>query len=333
MYKERGLYVFPNNGRIRRFAFDGKEAAELSETTFEQQLVNFLEIDLGILKKVLNNLKAYDNNSLTFKQAVNICGTIGMIAKEFCMDEPVYSFLLCTEFYLNGWNVDDKDELINFKDYAVKVIQQVIDAQIFFYAVIDAYCRCEGEHFQKVHYACLGKGSIFDCRFEEIVAATDIDTNMFQMTIPTLPFNRGYRFETLSEYIWYIFVNAIEYNKSLSQCEYCGHFFTAKTKKKTRYCDRVRTDDGRTCKQIGPAYIHKAKLKNSELLKDCDRAVDRNYRRWERFDLKLSDEKQGKDMTHEEYADWLKELRRARSEFYAGKLSENEFRTVIHRLD
>lgn len=333
MYKERGLYVFPNNGKIRRLLYDGNEATELPEITFEQQIIDFLEINLSVLNKALKNLRSYDNNSLTFKQTADICSAIGRIAQDFCNDEPVYSFLLQTEFYLNGWNVNNEEELIDFKDYAIEVIQQIINVQNFFFAVTDAYCRHDGEHSEKVHYACIGRGSLFDCRFEEVVAHTNVSTKMFHMTVPTIPFNRGYRFETLTEYIWYIFINAIEHDKNISQCEYCGHFFIARTKKKTRYCDRVRTDDGRTCKQVGPAYIHKAKIKNIAIFQEYDRAVDRNYRRWERFDLKLGEEKNGKDITHDEYANWLKELREARSEFYAGKVSEEEFMEVIHRLD
>ena len=46
MYLSRGLYVFPNKHTIRRFMYDGEEATELPEITFEQQLIDFLEINL-----------------------------------------------------------------------------------------------------------------------------------------------------------------------------------------------------------------------------------------------------------------------------------------------
>lgn len=36
MYLSRGLYVFPNKHTIRRFMYDGEEATELPEITFEQ---------------------------------------------------------------------------------------------------------------------------------------------------------------------------------------------------------------------------------------------------------------------------------------------------------
>ena len=125
----------------------------------------------------------------------------------------------------------------------------------------------------------------------------------------------------------------MEFDVNFSQCDYCGHFFSAKTKKKTRYCDRVRTEDGRTCKQIGPQQIYKLRINHSELLADYDRAINRNYRRVERYELKLGDEKQGKDLTYEEYFDWLQSLHAAKFAFMSGEISEEEFKVAIHRLD
>lgn len=333
MYRERGLYVFRNNDTIRRFTYDGQEAEELPETRISQQLIDFLELDLDMLKKALNNLRAYDNDTLDFAQTAKLCGAIGIIAKDFCQYEPVYSFLLCTEFYLSTWNVNDEEELIEFKDYGIEVIQQTINIRNFFFAVVEAYCRATGDHADKLHYSCLGRAPVFECRFEEVITRTAINTKMFQMTIPELPFKRGYRFETLTEYIWYLFINAIEQDLNLSQCEYCGHFFIPKTKKKTRYCDRVRTEDGRTCKQVGPIYVRRARAKNDKIFDEYNKAINRNYKRMERFECKISDVKTGKDITYNEYADWLRDMSAARTAFYSGEISEGEFREVIHRLD
>ncbi len=144
----------------------------------------------------------------------------------------------------------------------------MIHAQSFFFTIADAYCRFEGTHEEKTTKAFLGRETIFKCQFEQIIAHTDVGTEMFQMTKPKLPYSRGYRFDNLPAYIWYIFLNAMEFDTGFSQCDYCGHFFKPKTKKKTRYCDRVRTDDGRICKQIGPQQMYKFRLQHSKLLAD-----------------------------------------------------------------
>ena len=166
-----------------------------------------------------------------------------------------------------------------------------------------------------------------------VIAHTDVSSEMFQMTRPKLPYSRGYRFDDFPSYIWYIFLSAMEFDTNFSQCDYCGHFFKPKTKKKTRYCDRVRTDDGRTCKQIGPPLIYKFRIQYSDLLADYDRAMNRNYRRVERYELKLGDEKHGKDPSYNDYADWLRELHLAKISFMSGELSEEEFKKTIHLLD
>ena len=333
MYLSRGLYVFPNKNTIRRFMYDGEEATELPEITFERQLVDFLEINLTPFNEALDKLRTYTKENTSTDDFLKVMRAIGVLAESFCQDEPVYSFLLCTQFYAYSWEITNFDQLYAYKDYAIEMLRNMIHAQSFFFAVADAYCRYEGIHEEKVNKAFLGRERIFSFQLEQVIAHTDVNTKMFQMTNPKLPYNRGYRFDNLPAYIWYIFLNAMEFDVSFSQCDYCGHFFKPKTKKKTRYCDRVRTNDGRTCKQIGPQQIYKFRLQHSELLADYDRAINRNYRRVERYELKLDDEKLGKDLSYNDYADWLRELHTAKVSFISGEISEEKFREAIHRID
>ena len=53
----------------------------------------------------------------------------------------------------------------------------------------------------------------------------------------------------------------------------------------------------------------------------------------ERNELKLGDEKQGKDLSYYDYADWLRDLHDAKMSFMSGELSVEEFRDIINRLD
>lgn len=53
----------------------------------------------------------------------------------------------------------------------------------------------------------------------------------------------------------------------------------------------------------------------------------------ERYELKLGDEKQGKDLSYNDYADWLRDLHTAKVAFMSGEMSEEEFREAIHLLD
>lgn len=326
MYLSRGLYVFPNKHTIRRFMYDGEEETELPEITFEQQLIDFLEINLTPFNRLLDKLKAYTKENTTPDELLGVYRAIGYTAEIFCQEEPVYSFLLCTKLYVDSYDISSYEELFEHKDHAVEMLRDMVHAQNIFFTIADAYCRFEGTHEEKTTKAFLGRETIFKCQFEQVIAHTDVGTEMFQMTRPKLPYSGGYRFDNLPDYIWYIFLHAMEFDTGFSQCDYCGHFFKPKTKKKPRYCDRVRTDDGRTCKQIGPQQIYKFRLQHSELLADYDRAINRNYRRVERYELKLGYEKQGKDLSYNDYADWLRELHTAKMSFMSGEMSDEEFK-------
>lgn len=70
--------------------------------------------------------------------------------------------------------------------------------------------------------------------------------------------------------------------------------FQSQNEKKTLYCDRVRTADGRTCKDIDPAEVSK---RNAE------------------------------------YSERLNRLRQVRERWKNGELSDDEILMVVHELD
>lgn len=58
MFRDRGVYVFPNKDMMRIFAYDGENAVEYPSLTFAEQLVDFLEIDMLPFRKAVKNLKS-----------------------------------------------------------------------------------------------------------------------------------------------------------------------------------------------------------------------------------------------------------------------------------
>lgn len=219
MYLSRGLYIFPNKNTIRRFMYDGEEATELPEITFEQQLIDFLEIDLTPFNRLLDKLKAYSKENMTPDELLSVCRAVGYTAEIFCQEEPVYSFLLCTQLYVDSYDVSSYEELFEYKDHAVEMLRDMVHTQNIFFTIADAYCRFEGTHEEKTTKAFLGRETIFKCQFEQVIAHTDVGTEMFQMTRPKLPYSRGYRFDNLPDYIWYIFLHAMEFDTGFSQCD------------------------------------------------------------------------------------------------------------------
>lgn len=335
MYRKRGLYVFPDGQKIKIFAYNGESGTEYAETTFARQLIDFLEIDMSMFCKALNNLKSYNDNEISVKQLEKIFGSIGFLADSFCKDNPVYSFLLSNELLLleKKEGYDTWETAINRKNKGIDILETMPDLQILMFSLNHIYCTADGTHAEKVYKVTLGRGAIFNCQFEEIVSVTQPNKTMFQMTDFSYPFTRGYRFDTLKNYMWFIFINTLQYDVHMSMCRYCGHFFIPKTKKPTFYCDRVRTEDGRTCKNIGPAFIKKLEAKHSVVLSEYDRAVNRNFKRVERFEDKLSDEKTGKDLDYNDYFKWHNKVHNAHKQWKGGQLSDAEILKIIHELD
>ncbi len=73
---------------------------------------------------------------------------------------------------------------------------------------------------------------------------------------------------------------------------------------------------------------HKIDAGNKKVIEEFDRAKRRMYKRYERANLgkqKSSD----KDLSYSEYYDWLDKATKARDDFLAEKLSEEEALKII----
>ena len=179
MYRDRGVYVFPDKDRMKIFAYDCENAVEYPSLTFAEQLVDFLEIDMTPFHKAINNLKSYDDNMVNGELLMNIFHSIYFLADSFCVDRPIYSFLM----------------------------------------------------------------------------------------------------------------------------------------------------------DIGPAEVSKRNSEFSEVLSEYDKAVNRNFKRVERFEEKQSNEKHGEDLDYAEYSEWLVRIRKMREQLKNGEICDEVILMVVHELD
>lgn len=336
MYKDRGVYVFPDGNKMRIFAFDGENATEYPPLTYAEQLVDFLEIDMSMFSKLLNNLKSYDDATVDEELLTKIFYSIYHLADIFCEDSPVYSFLMTNELRLLDRNAilfETVESAVLRKNTGLQILEIIVDLQAYLFYLCNIYCMTDGTHADKVWDVVFERERILDVRFEEIVSTSPPSIEMFQREEFSFPLTKGYRFSALKDYLWFVFINFLQYDVNFSECQHCGHFFIPKTKRKTLYCDRVRTEDGRTCKNIGPAIVSKRNAEFSAVLVEYDKAVNRNFKRVERFEGKLSDEKKGKDLDYAEYSEWLNKLREVREQWKNGEVDDEEILRVIHELD
>lgn len=115
----------------------------------------------------------------------------------------------------------------------------------------------------------------------------------------------------------------------VARCDYCWGWFIPKTKKVTRYCDRVT--DGFPCKQRGARFKRNLVEDEDGALKICNQLRDRMYARLLRWqDAAPSERDKLIPMDYEQYEVWSENARLARMEYLKGKLTAEEF---LQRID
>ena len=115
----------------------------------------------------------------------------------------------------------------------------------------------------------------------------------------------------------------------IARCDYCWGWFIPKTKKATRYCDRVT--DGFPCKQRGARFKRNLVEDQDSALKVCNQLRDRMYARLLRWQDVAPDERGSLiPMDYGQYDAWSENARLARMEYLKGKLAAEEF---LQRID
>lgn len=120
-----------------------------------------------------------------------------------------------------------------------------------------------------------------------------------------------------------------QHDQRIARCDYCWGWFIPKTKKITRYCDRVT--DGYPCKQRGARFKRNLVEEQDGALKICNQLRDRMYARLLRWQDAAPSERGGLiPMDYDQYSTWSENARLAWIEYLEGKLMAEEF---LRRVD
>ena len=136
-----------------------------------------------------------------------------------------------------------------------------------------------------------------------------------------------YHVRSAVDYYHFLLLQFVSSYPAVAWCHCCGRYFIPKTKKKTLYCDRI-LKDGKTCKEWGPVLKHRQKAAQVSVVEEFDRAKQRMYKRYERAEF-FNKEPSEKDLSYEEYYQWLDRAARARDDYLAGKLPAEEALSII----
>lgn len=147
------------------------------------------------------------------------------------------------------------------------------------------------------------------------------------------PYTHAYRFTELSNYAQFLFLNMMQNNSNFCKCNYCYNFFIPKTKKLTRFCDRIDPESGKTCKEIAPTVYRNEDISSNKILKQYDLAARRNYMRMCRGEERAVDRSADRDLEPAVYFEWRDRAVKAMRLWKSKKLSDEEFLKVVRELD
>lgn len=139
-----------------------------------------------------------------------------------------------------------------------------------------------------------------------------------------------YRFRSIKSYFQFLLMNYLNSEPNIARCQCCGQYFIPKTRKTTLYCDRV-VKDGKTCKEIAPAIIHKNAVDTEPVLKAYDRTKQKMYKRYER--AYYSPDQLPKGISFEKYLEWRDPAAEARTKYLKGEITAEEALKIIEVND
>lgn len=136
-----------------------------------------------------------------------------------------------------------------------------------------------------------------------------------------------YQFRSEAQYFIFLLQHFPLSTPNIAVCQYCGRYFMLRTRKETKYCDRV-IHNGKTCKQIAPYLNHKERAAADAVVSEYNRIKDMLLHRLNRADY--NKKSSPIDLTREEYYSWPEAATDARDRYLAGDISEESALRVSH---
>lgn len=331
MFKEDGLYLLPiDKKNFKLYYCKDEQFKELYEYDFAGELVDMMNTDSNSVQVALSYIikESVVNTRFSQTRAEKISRQNRDVAKIFKVIDTTLGLLLETE--LDQIKKPSPNDRRGYEDAIASQIE-IYNRFSHSFGIIKFltnYCAdLDCELLEKPKRIFEIDKSILGATFKEFYYTDFEDENNF-----VLPFSKGYYFDSAANYLTFLFLNTIMLNSNVCRCFNCKELFVAKTNKRTFYCDKVQTEDGKTCKQIGPPIRTQMQ---SELFgfKDYDMAVMRNYKRMERHSQGLSGARAEKTLSWSEYEDWLQRAQAAKEKWIKEEIFDDKFLEIVHQLD
>lgn len=320
MNKDDGLYVrVIDNGLIERSVISDGERTQLTTVSIVDEIIYFSETNFYQYARVVNQIN--DLSETVYIDTGNVFADVDMRAfldvlnktYEFAHTLKQHDPLLGTLTNTLLDNYIPKDDgtasyvinALNEIDICLKDTLEIhLKINEILYDISNGYTLDYENKFKIFSHAT----------FHQIC---DIDE---KITVQ-------YVFRSLSDYYRFLVMRILESKTNIARCEFCGRYFVPKTKKITLYCDRV-IRNGKTCKEVAPAYKHRHRAEGDEVIGAFDHVKQKMYKRYER--ARDSDKSADKGAgQYEKFYLWEEKAREARDGYLSGKVGKEDALRVI----
>lgn len=137
--------------------------------------------------------------------------------------------------------------------------------------------------------------------------------------------------ESLEEVVWFDFIQAMASGTGLHRCRECKRYFLPADPRQV-YCSRT-TSYGKTCKEIGALKHYKKTVADDLYLKQFEALRTAMYFRKARYQDKASGKKTKRDLSSEEYGEWLSSARACKQRYVSGEITGDEMLATITPSD
>lgn len=321
-----GLYLFPVGEKFSVFGVYLCQTMDLGTKSAGELLIEFLDFDFAMISGIIKNANEFEGNKIFDEVGALDNDPITVLIKNLTNRKWIKAFELSPE----GW----QDE---YSGSVGEILNSIISTHQKIWELADIYCESAGgtaeERFDFFHAV----SELFtSMAVEEIISSRKPGKDFFGMPNEndySFPYTRAYRFTDIDNYAQFIFMNMMQYDPTFSKCNYCYNFFIPKTKKLTRFCDRVDSESGKTCKEIAPTIYRNYDIKSNKILKQYDLALRRNYMRMCRCEDRSLGESAGKDLTAEEYFEWRDRVIKAMGLWKDKKILDRKLLEIVRELD
>lgn len=309
MYYDVQLSFSADNKKIEVFSYAYGEY----ENTLFDELNDFIEYDFSIIYKYKSELDRiyntiYDRNEtfddiFEYQRFMEICEAI---AKSFEEQLPGLSMSLQTL-------LEDKYSLTDCLNIDLVLAMEEIWEELESIAVMQGDIESLFYDLSEVQKNNTDRKNVpFSQHYTTIVTEMNLSYNegVFKYTVIT---------DTPRQFYAALVIFFFSSQPLISLCEYCGRYFTPKSKKLTLYCDRV-SSDGKTCKVKGARSKHKNNTESDPVLKKFYQEKHRRYMACERSKLAFDYDGQ----TIDKYYYWLDTVKEQLEKYKRGEITAEE---------